>query len=112
MAYATCAALFLDDNSALRPAFRNVDVTPFMNMCVNDVFEWQNHPNAGEMMRKKTCTAVAAYITEALLRGIRIEVRFGGSICLMMFFFMPFRAFFAYFFFLFVFCFLFGSLIF
>jgi len=73
IAYATCAALFLDDNSVLRPAFRNVDVTPFMNMCVNDVFEWQSHPNADEMMRKKTCTAVTAYITEAELRGIRLE---------------------------------------
>ena len=106
MAYATCAALFLDDNSALRPAFRNVDVTPFMNMCVNDVFEWQNHPNAGEMMRKKTCTAVAAYITEALLRGIRIEVRFGGSFCLMIFYvsFFFFQIVFVYLFFLFSFC--------
>jgi len=72
-AYTTCADLFLDDNSALRPAFRNLDVTPYMNMCINDVFEWQNHPRLAEMMRKKTCTAVTAYMTEARLRGIMIE---------------------------------------
>ena len=46
-----------------------------MNMCVNDVFEWQSHPNAAEMMGKKACTAVAAYMEEAKLRGIWLKVR-------------------------------------
>jgi len=73
VAYTTCADLFIADSSVLRPAFRNVDATPFMNMCVNDVFEWQNHPEAAKMMLKKTCTAVAAYIAEAKLRGIMLE---------------------------------------
>jgi len=72
-AYAVCADLFLNEASILRPAFRNLDATPFMNMCVNDVFEWQSHPNAAEMMGKKACTAVAAYMEEAKLRGIWLK---------------------------------------
>merc|ERR1712180_431412 len=73
VAYQTCADLFIADSSVLRPAFRNLDATPFMNMCVNDVFEWQNHPDATNMMLKKSCTAAAAYIAEAKLRGIMLE---------------------------------------
>merc|ERR1712033_50056 len=73
VAYTTCAALFLDDSSALRPAFRNLDVTPYMNMCINDVFELQSHPEAEKMMAKKACTAVTAYILEAKMRGIMLE---------------------------------------
>jgi len=72
-AYQVCSDLFLDDSSALRPAFRNLDVTPFMNMCVNDVFEWQNHPEAEMMMAKKACTAVAAYMAEANVKGIALK---------------------------------------
>jgi len=72
-AYHICADLFIADSSVLRPAFRNLDATPFMNMCVNDVFEWQNHPDATNMMLKKSCTATAAYIAEAKLRGIMLE---------------------------------------
>merc|ERR1712212_1467704 len=69
-AYTVCADLFVAESSALRPAFRVLDATPFMNMCINDVFEWQNHPEADKMMTKKACTAVAAYVEEAKLRGI------------------------------------------
>merc|ERR1719431_867012 len=72
-AYTVCADLFLAESSALRPAFRVLDATPFMNMCINDVFEWQNHPEADKMMTKKACTAVAAYMEEAKLRGIMME---------------------------------------
>jgi hypothetical protein len=71
VAYATCADLFLNDASPLRPAFRNVDVTPFMNVCVNDVFEFQTAPR--DAMMKKTCTAVAAYMEETRLRGIMLK---------------------------------------
>jgi len=71
--YRVCADLFLEDSSALRPALRVIDATPFMNMCLNDVFEWQNHPQAEMMMRKKACTAVAAYMAEAKIRGIPLK---------------------------------------
>jgi hypothetical protein len=73
VAYEVCAALFMAEGSALRPAFRNVDPTPFMNMCLNDAFEFQHGPEDYTMMRKKTCTAVAAYMEEARLRGIMLE---------------------------------------
>jgi hypothetical protein len=73
VAYSTCAALFLEDSSILRPAFSHLAVTPFMNMCVNDVFEWQGHPEAEKMMAKKTCIAANAYMTEARLKGIMLE---------------------------------------
>jgi len=73
VAYEVCAALFMAEGSALRPAFRNVDPTPYMNMCINDAFEFQHRPEDYTMMRKKACTAVAAYMEEARLRGIMLE---------------------------------------
>jgi hypothetical protein len=72
-AYSTCSALFMADSSPLRPAFRVVDPTPFMSVCVNDVFEWQRHADAEKWMLKKTCAAVSAYMTEAKNRGIMLK---------------------------------------
>merc|ERR1712168_1406274 len=80
--YRVCADLFLEDSSAMRPALRVVDATPFMNMCLNDVFEWQNHPQAEMMMRKKACTSVAAYMAEAKIRGIPLKAPLDCMSCM------------------------------
>merc|ERR1712212_375133 len=71
VSWEVCSKLFLDDSSALRPAFRNLDTTSFMNMCINDVFEIQAQGEAA--MKKKACTAAAAYMEEAKLKGIMLK---------------------------------------
>merc|ERR1711931_265263 len=71
VSWEVCSKLFLDDASALRPAFRNLDTTSFMNMCINDVFEIQAQGKPA--MEKKACTAAAAYMEEAKLKGIMLK---------------------------------------
>jgi len=71
-AYQTCAALFESDASPLRPAFRVVDPVPFMTMCINDVYEFTSHANAGPIMNFKACTAVHAYMAKCRARGINV----------------------------------------
>merc|ERR1712015_169147 len=80
-AHQICSSLFEDDSlvsgSPLRPAFRVVDPSPFMKMCVNDlhsvvVGRRERRGNEEERMTQKSCVAARAYVLEARLRGISI----------------------------------------
>lgn len=75
-AYEVCAAIFEDDSlisgSPLRKAFRVVDPTPFMTMCINDVYKVRNTANK-DLMTQKACAAIDAYIIQARYHGIPIE---------------------------------------
>jgi hypothetical protein len=66
-----CSALFKEDSSVLRPAFRIVDPTPFFNACVNDL-EAANDANDNDDdidYFPFTKPSVAAYVDTALHRA-------------------------------------------